>query len=250
MKYLLTPWYAPSMRTTAVFLIPIIEEIVEVIGLALQGRDTGHSRVARRGHPAGCRRPHRRALHAHRRATARAQAPSAAACAASGARAELKQLVVVEGGELRNRRVDAPDAVLLFRCAHLLAASKKRVVSPIGNTTEKASETHFEHTVPLPFGPGPHFSTHLPSSSRPGIPHSPQMRFPSAFSRTVAVAVVTTFAVALGRSFVGILTIAALPFAEVGGETEEAVGFVSGSGVDGIDGSGLECAMLGSGDAG
>ena len=27
------------------------------------------------------------------------------------------------------------------------------------------------HTVPEPCGPGPHFSTHLPSLYRPGIPH-------------------------------------------------------------------------------
>ena len=39
-------------------------------------------------------------------------------------------------------------------------------------------EAHLSQTVPGPIGPGPHFSTHLPSLYLPTIPHCRQMRCP------------------------------------------------------------------------
>ena len=44
-----------------------------------------------------------------------------------------------------------------------------------------AQTTYLSHTVPGPSGPGPHFSTHLPSLYRPACPHCRHVRCPCAF---------------------------------------------------------------------
>ena len=47
-------------------------------------------------------------------------------------------------------------------------------------TDPDTHETHLSQTVPGPIGPGPHFSTHLPSLYLPTIPHCRQIRCPCA----------------------------------------------------------------------
>ena len=102
--------------------------------------------------------------------------------------------VAIEGAVMVGRRVDGRGRVVgkahgklpIERTAplnalHLFAApahhAHTHCQSRVRWERERTS-TDRSHTVPGPSGPGPHFSTHLPSLYRPGSPHWRQMRWP------------------------------------------------------------------------